>query len=82
MVFVLTAAQLHLTIQGIGNQLPANDNAIPINLIAEQLHIGSEDLTINLNILRDMSFLKFADRKNESVRLTFTGKYASPPHEL
>ena len=60
----------------MNNTLSDYNNAITIDAIAKGLHINSSELLPHLIVLHDMQFISFADRKNETVRLTFTGKFA------
>lgn len=75
---MLTPAGLHFMLQGIDNQLPTYNNGIYVDAIADQLQVNTNELFIGLNILKDLCFLNI-DRKNEKVRLTFTGRYATAP---
>ena len=68
----LTATDVHSTIQKMNKDFSVNDNAIPIEALAKDLHVQEVDLLIHLDTLASLRYLRFTDgRKN--IRLTFNG---------
>jgi hypothetical protein len=73
---MITSCEVHFALQQRNNILSEYDNAIAIDAIARDLHVNSRELLPHLDVLRNMQFINYTDRKNEKVRLTFTGKFA------
>ena len=76
---MITSCEVHFAIQQMNNTLSEYDNAIAVDAIADGLHVNYSDLLPHLDVLRNLQFIRFTDRKNEKVKLTFTGKYAHVP---
>lgn len=55
------------------------NNAISLNAIAQELNIGNDELKANMDILRELHYIKFADKSNESVYLTGNGRQTVVP---
>ena len=73
---MITSCGVHFALQQMNNTLSEYDNAIAVDAIALGLHINSDELLPHLEVLRNMHFISYIGRKKETLRLTFTGKFA------
>jgi predicted ArsR family transcriptional regulator len=73
---MMTSCELHFVLQQMNNSLSEYDNVIKVDAIAHDLHINNKELQSHLDVLYNMHFINFTDRRNEQIRLTFTGKLA------
>ena len=76
----LTPSQVHKTIQGIDIDLSNHDAAIPIHTIAEQLHINVDELSMHINTLESLYYIRFADRAHQTILLTLSGRFTIVPN--
>ena len=74
-----TCCKVHKTIQEIDSKMLDYDKSISIHNVAEELHINSEELSASINILVNLFFIGYSDRKHENIFLTKTGRYAIVP---
>ena len=74
-----TCFKVHKTIQEMDSKLLNCNNVIPIHTLAEELHVNSEDLSESVNILLNLCYIKFTDRKHDNIYLTSTGKNTIVP---
>ena len=59
--------------------LSNRSDPIPICNIAEQLHVPAVELCVHIITLKNLCYIKFADRRNETVYLTFNGRCTLVP---
>jgi hypothetical protein len=59
--------------------LADHSNAIAIHSIAEQLHVPETELCVHMVTLKNLYYIKFADRLNTSVYLTLNGRCTLVP---
>ena len=76
---MITSCDVHSIIQQLNTKLAGHDNVIAINTIAQNLHVGIDELRPHLDTLLNMYYISFTDRKNEKIKLTFSGMYAPIP---
>ena len=70
---------IHKAIQKIDAGLTDYNSAISVNAIAQELNIGNDELKANMDILRQLHYIKFADKANEKVYLTDNGRQTVVP---
>jgi hypothetical protein len=75
----LTSHQVHKTIQVMDIALADHSNAIAIHRIAEQLHVPAVELCVHIITLKNLYYIKFADRLNTSIYLTLNGRCTLMP---
>ena len=75
----LTSHEVHKAIQGIDIALLDHSNAISIVKIAEQLHVPAMELSEHIATLKNLYYIKFADRLNETIHLTLNGRCTLVP---
>ncbi len=73
---MITPREVHLAIQKMNSKLPVYSGIVTIDAIAGVMHVNSSELLQHLDILYNMGFIGFTDKKNEKIKLTFTGKFA------
>jgi len=78
-MLMITPPKVHFIIQQMSSKLPGFDDVIPVNAIAENLHMNTDELSVYLDTLQALRYLKFTDRTNGEISLTETGRHTIVP---
>lgn len=77
---LVTANDVHFTIQEMNGGVSVDNKSIPLNTIANTLQLNNDELLIHINTLRALYYLKYTDRNKENICLTFNGMNTVVPH--
>jgi predicted ArsR family transcriptional regulator len=70
---------IHKAIQRIDAGLTDYDRCISVAAIADELHVSPNELKRNMDVLRELHYIKFTDKSNESLYLTGNGRLTIVP---
>jgi hypothetical protein len=75
----LNSHKVHKAIQGIDMALSNYYHVIPVCVIAENLHVNTEELSQHMDVLQNLYYIVFLDHSNEEICLTLTGRFTIIP---
>ncbi|MCW3122301.1 MAG: hypothetical protein JWQ38_1793 [Flavipsychrobacter sp.] len=76
---MITTTKVHSTIQEMNKNLSVDDEYIPIGAIAQGLHVEPNELLAHIETLAALYYLKYTDKKKDTIKLTFSGKNTVVP---